>query len=989
MAKITTKTNKIIVVCLGLLRGLCFCVLGVMLTKHETPVFISFTTISTDDGNYYQATNGGRLYVNDMLTGTKETFEVASSKVLTIKAKSNNGYGFAGYYNDQEQLLSLEPIFNFTPSPAFQNITARFAKLYPVNLTLTDPFNSSQRLSINTNLFVGQTITTYDLVNKFYGENYAKYFLHSAVIDLDEENVVSASSNCVTVKPAVMNLTVQPSPPVNVGAPSGYKDTDDVVVVYKDEHLKSYSVSDSFFDKSEYWTMGMSLAESREDVDIYSSVNDWTRYAYNQLSSSMIKQWFPSFEVELGYVLEDVQYRTYQTKPYHSSDTSSYPRWSNWFSIKDSPGFFSYRAMLEINPIVKEGYIATFYSDASDTMHFQDTYPKNSTYILPEEPTKQGFTFAGWTSDKNSSTVEWASGTQTITSNKIWYPVWNRDNTLTYSYINQQGQLQSKVDSESVEKLFSASSAVAAYTTFNVDVALNTNFTVAGRSYTFIGFSADETNFVGRYANAQNLQGLQTTYEMYGKAVTLCAIYSTQIEVTYDALDGTNAPNTEITSICKSAGKTQINDQTLMYTLTTSKPSHSDATFNGWVYQNKLYLGGQQIPITSDTVVKARYQRATTLSGKGTAASPYLIKDAKDFTRFAAGVNQGKYTSTSQYFKVTASFDIDYLIPAGQYDYVKDTLYAFKGIFNGQGHTITINGGNLQEQDYVGLFGYNSGKIQNIIVNGSILGNTYVGGVCGYNNGTISQCVNNATVTGFGDYVGGITGINNKLVDKAYNTGTVTASAISGSYVSGVAGLNSANCKIINAENLGIVSAKNYECVGGVAGKNDGTVANISNQGNVSAKAKVGGIVGENIGKVYNGFNGGTIRSLAAFCGAIIGYDNSGTIEYMYYYINSAFDGSDVLQNAVGSDKLANTAINPDTIQSFANEGASAGVLVGALERSLSYALDIGIESYSSKDGAVYCSWAQAENGYASMYINGVWNGIISQGASYYLQVYP
>lgn len=964
MAKIINKTNKIIVVCLGLLLGLCFCVLGWMLTKQDTPLSINFATLSTNDGNYYLATNGGRLYVNNLLTGTKDTLEVRSNKPLTLEAKSNPGYGFAGYYNDEEQLLSLAPILNLTPNQTLKNITARFAKLYPVNLTLTDPFNSSQQLSINTNLFVGQTITTYDLVNKFYGENYAKYFFNSAVIDTDlNMDMVSGNLNCLTIIPKAMNLSVQPSTPVDLGVPSGYTINDKVIVVYKPQGLASHMLV-----SNEY--RSFTLKEEREDVAVY-NLSPWGFQDITERFSS----WFTATAQE-GYVFYNWQIRFYSAQQ---------GRWSDWLNLANSViSSFAWGdiRLVEINPFVEKGFVQTFYADEKETIHFKETYRKNTTCNLPASPTKDGFTFAGWTSNKNSNSVEWASGTLTITAEKKWYPVWKRDNTLTYSYINTQGQLKTKVDNESTQQLFSASSAVAAYQTFNIDTVSNASFTLLGKTYSFIGFSTNEQNFSGKYANTQDIPGLQTTYQLYGKAITLYAVYSTQIQVVYDALDGTNAPNTGITSICKSAGETHVNDQTVMYTLTTSKPSHSDATFNGWVYENKLYSGGNQIAITTDTVVKANYTRTTTLSGKGTSASPYLIKDAKDFTRFAAGVNQGNYTSDKQYFKVTASFAIDYLIPAGQYDYVNNKLYPFNGTFNGQGFTITINGENLQEQDYVGLFGYNSGKIQNIIVKGLVSGKTYVGGICGYNNGTLSQCVNYASVTGFGNYIGGITGISNKLVDKAYNAGSVLASGNSGTYVSGVAGLNSANCKIINAENLGNISAKNYDLVGGIVGKNEGIVANISNQGDITAKSKAGGIVGENAGKIYNGFNGGTINSQEAYCGAIIGYDNSGTIEYMYYYINSAFDGSQVLQNSIGSNKLGSVSVNPDTIQSFANEGAGAGVVIGTLERSLAYVLDIRIESYSSKDGAVYCSWSEGENGYASMYISGVWNRIISQGAS-------
>ena len=114
-----------------------------------------------------------------------------------------------------------------------------------------------------------------------------------------------------------------------------------------------------------------------------------------------------------------------------------------------------------------------------------------------------------------------------------------------------------------------------------------------------------------------------------------------------------------------------------------------------------------------------------------------------------------------------------------------DYSNSFYGTFDGQGHTVRgiyIN----SENDYQGLFGYNSGTIKNVGVTESYIKGEYsVGGVCGLNNGTISNCYNTATVSGGYD-VGGVCGLNNGTISNCYNTATV-----SGGYdVGGVCGRN-------------------------------------------------------------------------------------------------------------------------------------------------------------------------------------------------------
>ncbi len=71
---------------------------------------------------------------------------------------------------------------------------------------------------------------------------------------------------------------------------------------------------------------------------------------------------------------------------------------------------------------------------------------------------------------------------------------------------------------------------------------------------------------------------------------------------------------------------------------------------------------------------------------------------------------------------------------------------SFRGLFDGQGYTISNY--TVAPNQYMGLFGYNSGNIRNLnvtdfnfnIENSNTSAAVYVGGIAGYNAGTIEKC---------------------------------------------------------------------------------------------------------------------------------------------------------------------------------------------------------------------------------------------------------
>lgn len=202
--------------------------------------------------------------------------------------------------------------------------------------------------------------------------------------------------------------------------------------------------------------------------------------------------------------------------------------------------------------------------------------------------------------------------------------------------------------------------------------------------------------------------------------------------------------------------------------------------------------------------------------------------------------------------------------------------------------------GEDKTSDYVGgLVGDNEGSITNGRNNGEITGNNYVGGLVGANgkDSTLTNLVNDESAAIIGDnYVGGIAGSNagkitassvdedghviegnDNLINRGtitgvqyvggvagINTGTITNTnndvdlhvkdgATDAIYFGGVAGSNESGGTITDATNQANVSAGGASHVGGIVGKNDGTLSGMNgNYGNVSGKDYVGGVAGEN-----------------------------------------------------------------------------------------------------------------------------------------------
>lgn len=210
----------------------------------------------------------------------------------------------------------------------------------------------------------------------------------------------------------------------------------------------------------------------------------------------------------------------------------------------------------------------------------------------------------------------------------------------------------------------------------------------------------------------------------------------------------------------------------------------------------------------------------------------------------------------------------------------------FKGIFDGNGHTVSDLYINSSSSN-LGLFGYVDGaEIKNVTVQGNVTGfyeegneqsGQYVGLVLGVGTtkSKLENCESRGSVTGR-SYVGGIAGLiaNNCFITSCTNRATVkNYPGTSGAYFGGIVGYGTglsfcANYADITAEG---------SSVGGLVGyvfpdiNNEG-MSNCMNVGNVIGKQNVGGLAGECFApQNTNNYSSGRVEATNQYAGLLVG----------------------------------------------------------------------------------------------------------------------
>ncbi len=331
----------------------------------------------------------------------------------------------------------------------------------------------------------------------------------------------------------------------------------------------------------------------------------------------------------------------------------------------------------------------------------------------------------------------------------------------------------------------------------------------------------------------------------------------------------------------------------------------------------KQTLNGSNYPsFTGGTVYYANgsYTNTTFVPG---ADGYYAISNASQLNSFAQLVNSGNTTIKG---KLTANISCSGTwTPIG-------TSYAFNGIFDGQGHT--ISGLNVTSGNNVGLFGIigSNGTVQNVgVINSTLKGGNYVGGIAGQSAGRIINCYSTATV-GITTSSGG---------GSAYYS--VDVDSISGNYD---------------------VAPMAKEGLSMATGTLDGISTSIynipSDDGSdyPSAPTKVvGGLVGYMTGgSVSYSYNTGSVETSSSnYNGGIVGYKSSGSVTNCYTQSGSTTYG--------GATKSA-AQFKSGEVTYLLNNNSSSGVWKQTLN---------GSNYPSFTGGIVYYGYGSYDaNGFAS-----------------------
>ena len=298
----------------------------------------------------------------------------------------------------------------------------------------------------------------------------------------------------------------------------------------------------------------------------------------------------------------------------------------------------------------------------------------------------------------------------------------------------------------------------------------------------------------------------------------------------------------------------------------------------------------------------------TTVEPGKDASGVYQIGTAEELAWLAAEINNSSNNSQSYSAVLTADIDLGYRpwTPIGCYvDWQSN--HPYRGVFDGQGHTVSGLYVTALSNGYAGLFGYTSGSttIKNLTVEGEIrledVSTTakHIGGIVGEANAKLERCVSRVRISaaGFGTRdtcaVGGIAGkLSGAMTDCRFEGSIDITCKRGGAYISGgVGGLagNAAGGALTRCVNTGAVTVDKGTGVGGIAGitSREVTFTQCANTGHISNDTTAVLSSGEKP-------KGGT--------GGILGVGKSGNVSISVCFITGAVSGTSIGGGILGGE---------------------------------------------------------------------------------------
>lgn len=236
--------------------------------------------------------------------------------------------------------------------------------------------------------------------------------------------------------------------------------------------------------------------------------------------------------------------------------------------------------------------------------------------------------------------------------------------------------------------------------------------------------------------------------------------------------------------------------------------------------------------------------------------------------------------------------------------------HAGLGVYGASANVIVNGTGD----DVGGLVGYAEDVVKQASTTATVTGaGNHTGGLVGYASDSITNASADATVHSTGNGTGGLVGFSTGNVSDSFATGSVAATGVAGHDVGGLVGNNSAGTVSYSRTNATVTS--NGSAIGGLVGRNDGTVSKTYATGRVNGTAgssSVGGLVGSNTGAVSGSYwdtattgqpasNGGTGLTTAEMIGTAARSNMSALFTPTYFQITwTTTDSYPRLQYKVG-----------------------------------------------------------------------------------------
>lgn len=485
-------------------------------------------------------------------------------------------------------------------------------------------------------------------------------------------------------------------------------------------------------------------------------------------------------------------------------------------------------------------------------------------------PTKEGYNFNGWYTDKTAGSKITADTTVNISANQTLYAHWS---PKTISVIFHRNTNEN--DASSIKETFTYGIAnqrfgyktdgSGRYSKMNAENIGFGEWTNPG--YELLGWSSQKNSGSRQYSTYSGVSDAWITE--HSPSIDLYAQWKiNKVNVYYNANGGMITDGGDYYLGTDSYVFTSKDNKILdnyweynqkyengLYNASTFKLSRDGYTFVGW----SLNKDGGKIFDQDNNTISANdlYPDITTkggtitlyaqwisqtgvFKGSGTYEDPYQITSKADLAKMRDLVNDPIQTKVYGYAFYAQTADIDLeneeWIPIGnRMANGKDlSVPLFYGSYNGYGHSIkNLNVNETEGNKYSGLFGSfrGDGIIENLIVYGSVKSNGgAVGGIAGEivnGGGTIRNCAFIGDVTGYYS-VGGISGViyQSGLIENCYHNGNV--SKIEKEDAGRIGGI------------VGELDAGYFETIVGNA-----IVRNCYNVGNVNGKEEsVGSIVG-------------------------------------------------------------------------------------------------------------------------------------------------